>query len=82
LLSDGKHLICVYANGTVSLWNLKESTNRSVNLGSPCTTLDLHPNLPLAAIGTDAGFVALINTTNVEIISNLNAVQKVAYSDF
>jgi hypothetical protein len=78
LLQDGKHLICVYGNGTVLLWNLKDSTNSSVNLDSPCTTLDLHPNLPLAAVGTENGLTALINTTNMNVVSRLGQASEVS----
>lgn len=81
LLPDGKHLICAYGNGNVLLWNLKESTNSGVNLGSPCTTLDLHSSLPLVAVGSEDGLTALINTTNMNVVSRLgrpNEVKSVA----
>ncbi|KAI6176353.1 Angio-associated migratory cell protein [Aphelenchoides bicaudatus] len=71
LLADGKHLICVYGDGRVLLWNLKDSTNSNVNLGSPCTTLDLHSSLPLAAVGTEDGLASLINTNNMNVVSRL-----------
>lgn len=77
LLPDGKQLICAYGNGTVSLWNLKDSTQSSVNLNAPCTALDLHSNLPLVAVGTDQGFTTLINATNMHIVSKLGKVEEV-----
>ena len=82
LLLDGKHLVCVYGNGMVLLWNLKDSTNSSVNLDSPCTTLDLHPSLPLIAVGTENGLTSLINTTNMNVVSRLGRTNEVSFLRF
>lgn len=77
LLPGGKHLICVYANGNILLWDLKDSTNSSVSLRSPCTALDLHPSLPLAVVGTEEGVSTLINTTNMSIVSQFGKANEV-----
>jgi len=77
LLPDGKQLVCAYGNGNVLLWNLKESTHLSTNLQSACTVLDLHPTLPVIAVGTENGLTALINTANMNVVSRLGKIIEV-----
>ncbi|KAI6239609.1 Angio-associated migratory cell protein [Aphelenchoides fujianensis] len=76
LLPDGKHLLCGYDDGRVCLWELKDGSHRDVDLQSPCRSVDAHPKLSLAIVGTDGGQAALINTSSMSVIGRLGNQSK------
>ncbi|KAI6214336.1 Angio-associated migratory cell protein [Aphelenchoides besseyi] len=71
LLPDGKNLLCGYDDGRVCMWELKDGSHRDVSLQSPCRSMDVHSKLSVAAVGTDNGQTALINTSNMSVIVKL-----------
>ncbi|MFH4980056.1 hypothetical protein AB6A40_006765 [Gnathostoma spinigerum] len=78
LLPDGKRLLAGYANGSVHLWILKDSTSSSLTLPSECISVDVHISHPIAIIGTRNGRSYLIGTDNLKVLREFHTSSPVS----
>lgn len=74
-MPGAQSLLAIYGDGKALLWNLKDGNYTTCTLRSPCTSLDVHAELQLAAVGTESGITHLINTTNMKSVSRLGSVE-------
>ncbi|CAD5227791.1 unnamed protein product [Bursaphelenchus xylophilus] len=75
LLPGAQNLLAIYGDGSVRLWALKDSSYSTLSLKGAATAVDVHPELPLAAVGTEHGVTHLINTTNMKSVSRFGVVE-------
>lgn len=67
LFNDSNFMLAAYSNGTVRAWDLKNSTNTSVQLPCSITSADLHPTNPLVTVGCSDGTTVLLNINSMKI---------------
>ncbi|CAJ0597897.1 unnamed protein product [Cylicocyclus nassatus] len=66
ILPDGKRLLAGYGDGVVRLWNLKDGTCTTLSFRTSISEVHHHVSQPMGVVGTEDGFVHVINTAHAD----------------